>query len=413
MSPCISSGAGRFAHQTVVATLLATALTVVTACGPIRQHRPVPEELSDTARIPGFDEIRTWGDRTSDAHRDDFIESVRQQREHTQRTGGDPPKTVDVLALSGGGEHGAYGVGLLCAWTDRGDRPDFRLVTGISTGALIAPFVFAGPEYDDLLENAYTTITKDDIFSRRSILALLRNDGFASTEPLAELIDRAVDEGLLDHIAAEHARGRRLLIATTNLDAQRPVIWNMGAIAASDHPDAPQLFEDIMRASASIPGAFSPVYFKVIADDGVTYEEMHVDGGVVSQVFLWGSGLELDDIVEGSGSDVSRTPIRLFVIRNGRFDPVFAELRPLVADIAGRAISTLIKAQGLGDVYRLHSRAARSGMEFNLAWIPAEFQEHPAQPFDQEYMRALFQHGYDLMINGDPWHDRPPFAPPD
>jgi hypothetical protein len=250
MSPCIPLSTARAAQRTVVAALLVISLA---ACGPVRQHRPVPEELSETARIPGFHDIRTWGDRTSEAHRDDFIESVHQRRAYLQRTGQAPPRTTDVLALSGGGENGAFGVGLLCAWTDRGDRPDFKLVTGVSTGALIAPFVFAGPEYDDLLEASYTNVTSADVFSPRSILALLRHDGFASTEPLAELIDRAVDEDLLDHIAAEHARGRRLLIATTNLDAQRPVIWNMGAIASSDHPDAPRLFKHIMRASASIP----------------------------------------------------------------------------------------------------------------------------------------------------------------
>ena len=203
----------------------------------------------------------------------------------SQGQAGDLPPAY-FLAISGGGDNGAYGAGFLNGWTAAGTRPEFKVVTGISTGALIAPFAFLGPKYDHVLEKVYTTSSQKDIFKKRGIAAWLFGDSMADTRPLASVIESYVTRALLDEIAAEYAKGRILLVGTTNLDSLEPVIWNMTAIAASQDPRAVPLFRSILLASASIPGAFPPVMIDVNLD-GAKYQEMHVDGGTIAQVFLY------------------------------------------------------------------------------------------------------------------------------
>ena len=169
------------------------------------------------------------------------------------------------LALSGGGQDGAFGAGILCGWTEAGTRPQFKLVTGISTGALMAPFAFLGPAYDHVLKEAYTTISDKDVYKAHKPLAILLSlvnikplPALTENKPMEELVARLVDDKVLAEVAREHRKGRRLLIGTTQMDAQRLVIWNMGAIANSGNPQALALFRKIMVASASIPAFFPP-----------------------------------------------------------------------------------------------------------------------------------------------------------
>jgi predicted acylesterase/phospholipase RssA len=179
------------------------------------------------------------------------------------------------LAVSGGGDNGAFGSGLLNGWSATGTRPQFKMVTGVSTGALIAPFAFLGPAYDAQLREVYTTMTPDRVFRQRGYPAALFDDAMADTSPLAMLIAKYANQDLLDAIAAEYRKGRLLMIGTTNLDAQRPVIWNIGAIAASGRP-----------------GAFQPAMIDVEVD-GVEFQEMHVDGGAISQLFLYPGSIDV------------------------------------------------------------------------------------------------------------------------
>ena len=273
----------------------------------LQVRQPLPEHLLDQAQVADLPGIRAWGD-TSESLEQSAIESIRQEMAANH---GKLEPEANFLALSGGGGDGAFGAGILCGWTEAGTRPRFKLVTGISTGALIAPFAFLGPEYDAKLKEAYTTISDKDIYTVPSLLKLVLNLGrieaAASTEPLAELLERLIDENMLQAIAAEHNKGRRLLVGTTQLDAQRQVIWNMGAIAASGHPDAPKLFRQILRASASIPVAFNPVYIKVKAG-GQEYDEMHVDGGVRAEVMLYEDALKLFTIRKELGPLVHPPP---------------------------------------------------------------------------------------------------------
>jgi predicted acylesterase/phospholipase RssA len=260
---------------------------------------------------------------------------------------------VNVLALSGGGAEGAFGAGILCGWTRAGARPQFKLVTGISTGALMAPFAFLGSDYDKQLEEVYTTTSSHDIYQPYGPVAILLSlanlkalPSMADSRPLTRLVDRMIDADVLQKVAREHSKGRRLLIGTTQLDAQRLVIWNMGAIAVSGHPQALELFRKIMVASASIPAVFPPQHFEVEAA-GSHFQEMHVDGGTRAQVMLYESSIRFLTLP-------SRRPRKLFIIRNEQVHPEWQEVKPQLKHIAIRTIDTLLKSQGVGDLFRLY-----------------------------------------------------------
>lgn len=313
-------------------------------------------------------------------------------------------QALTFLAVSGGGANGAFGAGLLNGWTVTGDRPEFTMVTGISTGVLIAPFAFLGPAYDEELKAVYTTVSTEDILKLG-----LTGDALAGTEPLKALIARYVDEALRQAIARECNRGRGLLIGTTNLDSGRPVVWSICTIATSGDPKAFDLIREILRASAAIPGAFPPIYFEVEAN-GQRYDEMHVDGGATSQVFLYPAKFDFHQFLEDVG--LKGEP-RMYVIQNARLEQKWEAVKPELGAIIGRSILTLIETQGEGDLYRIYLGAQRDGVDFNLAYIPDSFGVESQEPFDQNYMQMLFGLGYDLAKDGYPWEKAPPgFAPP-
>ena len=257
-------------------------------------------------------------------------------------------------------------------------------MTGVSTGALIAPFAFLGPDYDPTLREIYTTTGPERVFLRRRLLAALFNDAMADTSPLAEMIARHTDQAMFDAIAREYQKGRLLLIGTTDLDAQRPVIWNVGAIAASRHPKSLDLFRKILLASASVPGAFQPVLLDVEID-GAKFQEMHVDGGAIAQLFLYPASIDPGLLA------VERRSQTAFVIRNARLDPEHAEIERRTLTIAGRAISTMLAASGSNDVLRVYFLTKRDGVDYNLAYIGSDFKVPRDHLFDQAYMRALYR----------------------
>ena len=275
---------------------LALSLIILQGCATLKPRNPLPQDLESQVKLPGIPGARAWGDEVNESFTRYFLESMKQEK---AAFGKDFAKKPGIfLALSGGGDDGAFGAGVLCGWTAHGDRPQFKLVTGISTGALIAPFAFLGSSYDETLRHLYTGISSQDILRKNSLLTVLWRESLADTKPLANMLERYVDEAMVAEVAAEHKKGRRLIIGTTQLDAQRLVLWDMGAIASSGSPDAVKLFRKIMLTSASIPGAFPPQYIKVEAD-GNFYEEMHVDGGTTAEVVLYESALKpLTEIFE-------------------------------------------------------------------------------------------------------------------
>ncbi len=336
-----------------IPVLLSALVFMSQGCMALQVRNPLPQHLLDQAQVAGLTGVRAWGDELSESLEQSAVESIRQEMAANH---GKLEPEANFLALSGGGGDGAFGAGILCGWTEAGNRPRFKLVTGISTGALIAPFAFLGPEYDATLKEAYTTISDDDIYKVPSLLKLVLNLGrieaVASTEPLAELLERLITDKMIEEIGAEHNKGRRLLVGTTQLDAQRQVIWNLGALAASGHPDAPKLFRQVLRDSASIPVAFKPVYLKVKAG-GQEYDEMHVDGGVRAEVMLYEEALNLFTARKKLGKFIPQRPRKLYIIRNAQVSPEFAIVKPHIGKIGTRAIGSLTKYQGVGDLYRI------------------------------------------------------------
>jgi len=377
------------------------------ACTMEGRLEAVPEGVSFEAQIPGIPDARYWPDDPASMQRfmEDGIASFHRELEYRASIGDTSPlPPAAYLAVSGGGDNGAYGAGLLVGWTAAGTRPAFKAVTGISTGALTAPFAFLGPDYDDELRTVYTTITADDVFTPRGIWAALMEDAMADTTPLWGLVSKFANQDMLDAVAAEYRKGRLLMIGTTDLDARRPVIWNMGAIAASGSPNALELFRSVLIASAAIPGAFPPVMIDVEAG-GRRYQEMHVDGGTSAQVFLYPSAFNLAKVTEEANVTRER---HVYIIRNARLDPNWASVERSTLSIAGRAISSLIQTQGIGDLYTIYLLTQRDGLDYNLAFIPAAFDMQPAGEFDRNFMTALFDYGYAEAKAGYDWHKTPP-----
>jgi hypothetical protein len=368
----------------------------------------VPEDKTDRAIVIGQENVRTWADELSPSFTKELFTAgmVEIEAIRAATPAGQEPvlPTAHFLAISGGGPDGAYGAGLLCGWTESGTRPEFKLVTGISTGALTAPFAFLGPKYDENLKRVYTSVRTRDIMKPRGMLAAIYDDALADTRPLEKLLEKVLTDQMIDEIAGEYKKGRLLLIATTNLDRSRPVIWNIGAIAASGKDGSKSLIRKILIASAAIPAAFPPVMIDVTAD-GEKYQEMHVDGGATAQLFLYPPTLHLRDTAEGKGLVRDR---KAYVIRNARLDPRWASVRRRTLSIAGRAVSALIQTQGVGDLYRVYLTTQRDGVDFNLAYIPSTFNEQQVEDFDPIYMGKLFQVGYADGKDGVDWIKTPP-----
>jgi hypothetical protein len=249
------------------------------------------------------------------------------------------------------------------------------------------------------LRAVFTEVTQKDIFVNRYLTAAVTNDALADTAPLFRLISKYANQQMLDDIAREYAKGRLLLIGTTNIDVQRPVLWNMGAIAASQHPGALDLFRNILRASAAIPGAFPPVMIDVEVN-GEHRQEMHVDGGAIAQTFLYPAGIKLEELALKAGVKRERTA---YIIRNGRLDPDWVNTDRKFLSISGRAIATMIHYSGHNDILRMQATAERDGVGFNLAYIGPDFTVERGESFDPAYMRALFDHGYRLARAGYSW----------
>jgi len=360
-----------------------------------------------TAEIPqattGLGQVRYLVAREIDTFAAEAMAAMEREKAWLAsqgKTGPLPP--AYFLAISGGGDNGAFGAGLLNGWTAAGTRPEFKLVTGVSTGALIAPFAFLGPKYDYVIERVYTQTSQKDIFKKRSFIKGLFDDAMADTSPLAATIAAYVNQPLLDEIAAEYAKGRVLLVGTANLDSLEPVIWNMTAIAASKDPRSLALFRQILRASASIPGAFPPMMIDVEVN-GTHYQEMHVDGGTMTQVFLFPPSLTEAEVIK----DFGRTRV-VYIIRNARLDADWASVERRTLPIAARAIGSLMTTQGVGDLYRIFATTQKDEMDFNLAYIPPTFNVPHKEEFDTNYMRQLYATGRQMAQAGYQWQKYPP-----
>ncbi|AKQ42978.1 conserved exported hypothetical protein [Aurantiacibacter atlanticus] len=368
-------------------TLLLPISLALSGCTTWPDRIPHTEAQAAMAQVPGFASIRYWADApaaTFTMMREDMAVDATIARPDT------------LLALSGGADDGAYAAGFLKGWSDTGDRPQFTLVSGVSTGALIAPFAFLGSDHDDKLRAFFTEISRKDIYRQRGIVGLLTRPSAADANPLKLLIAQNIDSSLLDAIAIEHGRGRRLLVQTTNLDAARGVIWDMGAIAQSTHPHRLELFREVLLASASVPGLFAPVMIEVTGSDEERFSEMHVDGATTAGFLAVPESMALSrDHKSRTGQD------RIFVIMNGRLRPQYELVEASIFPIITRALSTVLSAHDRSILVNVQNFAANNDIGFAMSYIGADFDFETDELFSQPYMNALYDHGIERGRAGD------------
>lgn len=345
------------------------------------------------ANIEGFGDIRTYADVGRQ------LPDARAWLAVPRR------KDVNYLVLSGGGAGGAFSVGALKAWSDRKERPKFDIVSGVSTGALIAPLAFLGPAYDETLVDLYTSGVAKELVDADFLPKALLGPSLLKQEPLRRMVERHLTQDVLEEIAVEHRKGRRLLVLTSNLDSQRPVIWNMGAIADSGRADALKLFQDVIIASASIPGVFPAVLIKVKAG-GQQFEEMHSDGGSSSQILTIPEGWMASPRQATWPKDLK---LNMYVIVNNALMPEFSTTSNNTLAVMARASAALIKSQTRSALVATYVYAQKNGIRFHVASIDRQIPYKMTDPFNTNYMRAVYHLGYARMASGSLWKDEPLF----
>ncbi|WP_169833142.1 patatin-like phospholipase family protein [Sphingomonas panacis] len=307
---------------------------------------------------------------------------------------GNPPT---MLALSGGGANGAFGAGVLYGWTEAHTRPEFSVVTGVSTGALIAPFAFLGPKWDAELKKGFTDGTASHLLPFPFVQPLFR-DSIYTGKRLRGLVDSFVTPTLMAAVAREQARGRRLLVATTDLDSQDLVVWDMGAIAARGGPAARDLFATVLTASAAIPGVFPPVMIEAQMGNH-TAHELHVDGSTIGAFFALPDTALIAPVGRGSGGSI-------YVLVNGKADDEFAVTKRSLMSLLSRSFDTASKATQRTSL----ATVAAFGQQNHVAtWVAAVPPDETSSSLDfrQPAMQALFELGRARMVAGTAWTDLP------
>jgi predicted acylesterase/phospholipase RssA len=377
-----------FASFLVLRFFILTVILILTGCSSL-PRTPYTAADAASSRVLDLTELRRYSDEPASA----FLEETHQRF----RTG-----TVTYLALSGGGADGAFGAGVLNGWSAAGTRPKFSVVSGVSTGALIAPFAFLGSAYDATLRDAYTTGIAESLIDAPNLINVLFRSGLFENTRLRELVARYVDQDMLAAVAAEHAKGRDLFVVTTNLDTQRTVIWDMGRIAAIGSPQALSLFRDVIAASASIPVVFAPILIDAVAH-GHHFQEMHADGGVMEPVLTLPEAVLLRN-----GALTRGVRMNIYILVNNTVEREFQLVPNHTIDIAARASASVTKMQTRSILYETFDFARRNNFGFNLTYIDRSLPPPSLSGFETNYMRALYQYGYDKAKSGDFWAKAPP-----
>jgi predicted patatin/cPLA2 family phospholipase len=378
---------------------------LLAGCGTLLRQ-PAPTDQPPPS-FEGFETIRYYP-LGSGFGLPDLTDAYRIEGADQYEAQPDGSVVYNYLALSGGGSAGAFGAGILNGWTAKGDRPKFKVVTGVSTGALISTFAFLGPDYDDELKEAYTTVDASQIYVVRNLFSIIWSESATDNKPFRDMINKYVTEKVLDEVAAEYKKGRRLYILTTDLDRELPVMWDLGAIASSSSPRRLALYREAVLASASIPAVFPPVLINVMID-GKPYDELHVDGGVFAQSFFIGNTLDLKKTVRDAHPDWNKDAVqRLYVIRNGRIDAQTRVTKRSLGSISGNSITTMLKVSGLNDLYRLYVGQLTGELEFYYVAFPVGYVPVSPEEFNKEEMNKEYELGYKYGSEGVPWQRTPP-----
>ena len=379
-------------------------LMLLAGCSAIPRNA-VPESLTDDTNLISLENVRFFGDALPEDARQVVRKKVDQSvAGRPEEWNGDRIIDVNLLIITGGGPDGAFGAGLLNGMTDGKNRLEFEVVTGVSTGALIAPFAFLGPEYDSVIRDLYTKSSTKDIIQQKNALVGLFSNALADSKPLQDLIAKNITMEFMEKVAAEYKIGRRLFVGTTNLDAQRPVIWNMGEIASYNNKEALNLFRKVLLASASIPAAFPAVKFEVEAN-GQKFKELHVDGGVTNNAFFLPIRVGLGQYLKELGLQVRPT---MYVIRNSSSAPAWEPVGNKTLEIAKRSIDTLVKSSTTGDLHKLYTFTQINDIGFRITSVPSSFKQKSRELFDPVYMGKLYDVGYKVGLNGVTWDTTPP-----
>ena len=383
---------------------------LLAGCATDRKNPPPHGEVY---QVPwGAVDVGTWDDDREDIYSDEAIASWGKYVEDFSKQNPGSKIPFRVLTLSGGGSRGAFGAGVLSGWTLAGNRPEFNVVTGVSTGALMATPAFLGPDYDHALA-LFTNISNEDVYRKQGKLAILNKEGLYDTTPLRELLARHLDKEMIDAVGREFTEtGRSLFIGTTNLDAKVFTIWDMGKIASSDRPERYQLYRDVILASASYPIVFPPVYLPVISETDETYYQMHGDGGLRETVFLFDYMGEFLEHLEDLGLDWDRDiDPQVYLLYNGKIfeDQKYLAVDPNTLSVAMRSMYTLMRTSSTSSVFQVWASGLVHGATVYLAFIPEDQEQlPPALDFDTEKMRRLFQLGYKKAITHSAWLERKP-----
>lgn len=313
---------------------------------------------------------------------------------------------LNILALSGGGANGAFGAGVILGLRDKGSLEDYSVITGISAGALIAPFVFSGEDELDRLKEVMLDIDDSSVLGRKNFLNTLFKDSFAKGSKLMSFIKESYPDSMIDKIAVAHSEGRRLFIGTTHFDSGELMIWNIGAIANSSLPNKADLIHQVLAASASIPGVFPPQFVEVY-DGGNKLEELHVDGGLSAQVFFNPSNFDYSKISKSLG--LNEAP-QLHVIRNGLLTPQYKPVKDKGVDLLTKSLSSLTVLQAKGDMYRMKYFSEVGKIDMQFTYIDEDFSNEKLtrNMFDENYMRSIYLYGYQRAMTDQLWETELP-----
>ncbi len=367
--------------------------TLMAACAGTQPRIPYTAQEAALAQPPGYEHIRVWLDETRD-NPPDFSPDIK------------PGEAAQYLALSGGGGNGAYGAGILNGWTQSGRRPTFNAVSGVSTGALMAPFAFLGPAYDSTLADIYTGGEAETLVATPDLGRAAFGSSLFGGRRLLDLVSRYVDDGIVAAIAREHRAGRRLYVVTTNIDSKRGVVWNIGAIANSGRPDSIDLIRKVLAASASVPLAFAPQLIDVTAD-GHAFQEMHADGNVTTAVFT----LPLKYLAAQRKTRLAGGAI--YVVMNTVIEPQFSVVERSTLPIVSASLDTLTTQKSEVDLAAMYAYAKTNKVDFNLTSIDPAIDKSGLGSFDTAYMRRLYDVGLETGRTGTFWRKSPiPSLPP-
>lgn len=372
------------------AALLACALGLLAGGCVTGARLDWPATPIETGVVPGYPAEM----RTVHPSLEVFEKAYRERIARARRASRDG--SLDVLALSGGGAGGVFGAGALVGWTASGTRPQFEVVTGVSTGSLVAPFAFLGPTWDGKLEEAYTGGLSENLLDSGGIGSLFRV-GMYESDRLYELVNRFVTPQMIAAIAAEHRRGRILLVATTNLDTEEPVFWDMGELANGGGEKARKLFVDVLVASSSIPGVFPPVMVEVEGEVG-RYDEMHVDGGVTVPFFI-APGIAF--LSPGSFDGLKGGNV--YVIINGQLESQPQRTPANTVEMVMRSSNLALMRMARSELLLAGAFTRSNGMGYRFTAMPASYPFEGPMNFEQGVMRELFDYAKSCAANGQIW----------